>query len=98
METQISAQKESHESSLAQLKNDYTSGLENQEIKVQQEELEALHKSELQAKEAQHEQEIARLEKEKSAFHEENKKLLAGQKKLLSEQDSAYEGSVVIGI
>ena len=59
------------------------------------EELEARYESEMQAQEAQHKQEIAKLEKEKSAaesaLHEENKKLLADQKMLLSKHESAYE-------
>ena len=68
---------------------------QKQALSALKEELEANYQSELQAQEAQHKQEIARLEKEKSAaesaLHEENKKLLADQKMLLSEHESAYE-------
>ena len=71
---------------------------QDRELSALEEELKAHYESDLQAEKVQHKQKIAKLEEEKSvaesALHEENKKLLAGQKKLLSEQESAYEGGV----
>ena len=60
-----------------------------------QQELEARYQSEQQAQEARHSQAVALLAAEKSAaeqaLHTENRKVIADQKRLLSDQQQAYE-------
>ena len=64
-----------------------------------QQELEARYQSEQQAQEARHSQAVALLAAEKSAaeqaLHTENRKVIADQKRLLSDQQQAYEKLLV---